>query len=373
MLPATRAIDLRQRSGGRADQARATRSAFEYSDCWVDDARLVVLNALDAQARGAEILHPHGAAVGARRDGDAWTVELERRAATAAPSRARRCIVNAAGPWVEQVLAGIDGVVEQPPRPPGQGQPYRHPQVLGRRPGLPAAEHRQARDLRQSLRGRPGADRHHRHPGRGQARGRRDRRPARSTTCSRVLGALLRSTADARRHRPQLLRRAAALRRQRREPLGGDARLRLRHRSEAAERRSAAAPVGLRRQDHDLSQAGGACARQAGARSSPAWPRPGPPRAPLPGGDMPEPISTAGSRPSASSSPGCPATLALHYGRLYGTRADALLEGARSLSDLGTHFGAKFYEREARFLLAHRMGARPRRTSSTAAPSTACI
>jgi glycerol-3-phosphate dehydrogenase len=47
-----------------------------------------------------------------------------------------------------------------------------------------------------------------------------------------------------------------------------------------------------------------------------------------------------------------PAALARHYGRLYGTRAEALLGKAQGLADLGQHFGALFYEREARFLLA---------------------
>jgi glycerol-3-phosphate dehydrogenase len=45
-----------------------------------------------------------------------------------------------------------------------------------------------------------------------------------------------------------------------------------------------------------------------------------------------------------------PAALARHYGRLYGTRADELLDGARSLPDLGRHFGALLYEREVDFL-----------------------
>ncbi len=44
------------------------------------------------------------------------------------------------------------------------------------------------------------------------------------------------------------------------------------------------------------------------------------------------------------------ADLARHYGRLYGTRADTLLDGAKSLGDLGRHFGALLYEREVDFL-----------------------
>ncbi|MGQ0588279.1 MAG: glycerol-3-phosphate dehydrogenase [Sphingosinicella sp.] len=69
-----------------------------YWDAWVDDARLVVLNALDAKERGAEIA-TRTELLSARRDGDAWTATLsggrDVRAAT---------IVNAAGPWVAEVL-----------------------------------------------------------------------------------------------------------------------------------------------------------------------------------------------------------------------------------------------------------------------------
>src|SRR5688572_2979041 len=104
-LPATRAIDLASDPVGEPIKGAYTR-AFEYSDCWVDDSRLVVLNALDAQARGADI-RTRTAVLSARRDGEAWTVEL----GDASGQRTVRacCIVNAAGPWVEEVLAGIDG------------------------------------------------------------------------------------------------------------------------------------------------------------------------------------------------------------------------------------------------------------------------
>ena len=74
----------------------AARRGFTYSDGWVDDSRLVVLNAVDAAARGAVVL-PRVACVAARRDGDLWQVLLrggdeERREV------ATRILVNAAGP-----------------------------------------------------------------------------------------------------------------------------------------------------------------------------------------------------------------------------------------------------------------------------------
>lgn len=100
-LPGCRSLDLRRDPEGRALQA-PYRKAFEYSDCWVEDARLVVLNARDAADRGAEIL-PRTACLSARREGAHWSVELQephggRRVVTA------RGLVNAAGPWVDQVL-----------------------------------------------------------------------------------------------------------------------------------------------------------------------------------------------------------------------------------------------------------------------------
>ncbi len=72
-------------------------------------------------------------------------------------------------------------------------------------------------------------------------------------------------------------------------------------------------------------------------------------RVPLPGGDMEDFDRWLAA--FRKLFPWLPSDLAVHYGRLYGTRATTLLDGAKSLSDLGMHFGAKFYEREARFLL----------------------
>ncbi|MEP6786531.1 MAG: glycerol-3-phosphate dehydrogenase, partial [Sphingomonadales bacterium] len=75
---------------------------FVYSDAWVDDARLVVLNALDAQRHGAEIV-TRTAMVSARRDGDEWLATLsDGRTVTA------KKMVNAAGPWVAEALALTD-------------------------------------------------------------------------------------------------------------------------------------------------------------------------------------------------------------------------------------------------------------------------
>ena len=107
LLPATRTLDMRSDTAGQPLKPLFSR-AFEYSDCWVDDARLVILNAVDAQARGA-VIKPRTAVTSARREGDAWTVSL-RSTVTGEVSTVRaRMLVNAAGPWVERVLGGVVG------------------------------------------------------------------------------------------------------------------------------------------------------------------------------------------------------------------------------------------------------------------------
>ena len=109
LLPPTRTIDLRKEPEGvplRKDFVRA----FEYSDCWVDDARLVVLNALDASRRGARVL-TRTALASARRSGEKWNVRLRSEVGKES-SALGRALVNAAGPWVEDVLhaAGANSV-----------------------------------------------------------------------------------------------------------------------------------------------------------------------------------------------------------------------------------------------------------------------
>lgn len=77
---------------------------FVYSDCWVDDARFVVLSAVDAAERGAEIL-TRAPCTEARRDGDHWVAAVD---VGGRPREVRaRTLVNAAGPWVEQVIQQV--------------------------------------------------------------------------------------------------------------------------------------------------------------------------------------------------------------------------------------------------------------------------
>jgi glycerol-3-phosphate dehydrogenase len=80
-------------------------TGFTYSDAWVQDARLVVLYAMDAAARGARIL-THTKCVSARRDEDSWTAELQSADGMRHAVHAR-ALVNATGPWVVDFLDSV--------------------------------------------------------------------------------------------------------------------------------------------------------------------------------------------------------------------------------------------------------------------------
>jgi glycerol-3-phosphate dehydrogenase len=88
-------------------------TAFEYSDCWVEDSRLVALNAVDARERGATIL-TRTEVRSVRRDGDAFDAEIVGADGAARRIRAR-ALVNAAGPWVDHVLRHV-ARLNAPPR-----------------------------------------------------------------------------------------------------------------------------------------------------------------------------------------------------------------------------------------------------------------
>ena len=101
-LAGSTTIDLRQHPCGKPLKSTFTKG-FVYSDGWVDDARLVVLNAMDAAERGATVL-TRWRCVDAKRDTAQWRVQLksscgETRFVTA------RVLVNAAGPWAAQFLS----------------------------------------------------------------------------------------------------------------------------------------------------------------------------------------------------------------------------------------------------------------------------
>jgi glycerol-3-phosphate dehydrogenase len=107
LLPPTRGVDLANDEAGRPLKA-IYRRAFEYSDCWVEDARLVVLNARDAADRGATI-RTHTKCVAAMRDGNVWRLTLEDRNSRERFEIAAQALVNASGPWLTNVITEVTG------------------------------------------------------------------------------------------------------------------------------------------------------------------------------------------------------------------------------------------------------------------------
>ena len=102
LLPPTRTLNLFKDRVGIPLKPDAS-TGFEYSDCWVDDARLVVLNAMDARHRGA-VIETRQKLIGAERKGALWRLTIEDQNTKTIKHIEARALVNAAGPWVADVL-----------------------------------------------------------------------------------------------------------------------------------------------------------------------------------------------------------------------------------------------------------------------------
>ncbi len=105
LLPPTATLDLSRDEAG-VPLKKIFKKAFEYSDCWVEDSRLVILNLQAAQKLGAEI-NPRTPVKKADYKNDSWHLQLggtDTRTVTAS------VVINAAGPWVDQVLGTVFGI-----------------------------------------------------------------------------------------------------------------------------------------------------------------------------------------------------------------------------------------------------------------------
>lgn len=105
ILPGTSSVDLRRDVAGLPLKGRFRR-AYEYSDCWVQDSRLVVLNARDAADRGAAIW-TNTKVVKAEPANGIWQITLQDRASGNTRICHAKALVNATGPWVADVLNDV--------------------------------------------------------------------------------------------------------------------------------------------------------------------------------------------------------------------------------------------------------------------------
>lgn len=102
ILPATKTLNLKNGVEGAPLEDRFEK-AYEYSDCWIEDSRLVVLNARDAEARGADVM-VRTKVVSAARVEDLWEITLEDVARAETKVVRARMLVNAGGPWVGDII-----------------------------------------------------------------------------------------------------------------------------------------------------------------------------------------------------------------------------------------------------------------------------
>ena len=101
-LATSHSIDLRRSPEGDCLKNDFSKG-FEYSDCWVDDARLVVLNAVDAAEYGVSIKTRHEC-IGIERIDQHWSLTVKNHLNNQTETITAKVLVNAAGPWVDSVL-----------------------------------------------------------------------------------------------------------------------------------------------------------------------------------------------------------------------------------------------------------------------------
>jgi len=107
LLPGTRGLDLTNDEAGQPLKPGLTK-AFEYSDCTVDDSRLVIMNALDAAEHGA-VIETRTACASAKREDGVWAVTTENTVSGERSVVFARSLINASGPWVTKFIAdGLD-------------------------------------------------------------------------------------------------------------------------------------------------------------------------------------------------------------------------------------------------------------------------
>ncbi|MEO0973253.1 MAG: glycerol-3-phosphate dehydrogenase [Pseudomonadota bacterium] len=349
-LPASSRVDLT--AAPHAGVLReGTTFGFEYSDCWVDDARLVVLNALDAANRGAQVM-TRTACVGLERQGTGWLATLQPASGSPTFHVHARAVVNAAGPWVTDVL--------QLSRPTERKHAVRL--VKGSHvvvPRLFAGEHCylfQNRDGRVVFA----------IPYEGEFtlvgttdiayRGERNNLQIDASEVEyicRAASEYFRSAVSP----ADVVWSYSGVR-----PLYDD-----NAQSESAVTREYVLDLQGSKNDAPLLSVFGGkittyrrLAEHALGKLAPLLENASAPwtaKAPLPGGDLPAASFDEYVTQLAERYPWVPAKMLYRLARLYGTRCVTILGDAHALSDLGVHFGADLYEREVTYLLEHEFAA----------------
>ena len=344
-LPGTRTLDLRRDPEGAAIVDQYTRG-FEYSDCWVDDARLVVLNAVDAAAKGALVL-TRSPVIAARRDGKLWTVTTRDSQTGEQRSFKARCIVNCAGPWVSDIIGRVAGSNSSRNVRLVKGSHIIVPKFWSGANAYLVQNH----DKRVIFINPYEGDKALIGTTDIAYEGRAEDVAADETEIDYLLKAVNRYFKEKLR-REDVLHSFSGVR-----PLFDDGK---------------GNPSAVTR-DYvfDLDETGGApmlnvfggkittfreLAERGLQRLRHIFPNMGgdwTETAPLPGGDMPGADYETFANSLREAYPWMPRSLLQHYGRLYGTLTRKLVGSATGMAALGRHFGGNLYEAEVRYLMAH--------------------
>lgn len=343
-LPGTRSLNLHRDPEG-APILDAYKKGFEYSDCWVDDARLVVLNALGAAEKGATVL-TRTAAISARRENSGWTVETRNSMSGESRVFRARCVVNAAGPWVSDVIGRVAG--SNSPRNVRlvKGSHIIVPKFWKGEQAYLVQNHDKRVIFINPYEGDKALIGTTDIPYDGKVE---DVEPA-PAEIDYLIAAVNRYFKEKLR-REDVLTSFSGVR-----PLFDDGK---------------GNPSAVTR-DYvfDLDETGGApllnvfggkittfreLAERAMHKLDKLFPNMGKDwthGASLPGGEMPNADYTSFVETLRAAYPWMPRDLVQHYGRRYGARTKDLVAGATSLAGLGRHFGGELYEAEARYLVA---------------------
>lgn len=350
-LPGTRSLDLRHDPEG-APIKDTYRRGFEFSDCWVDDSRLVILNAVDAAERGAEIL-TRTACTQARRDGEHWLVEMTDSVSGAKRQVRARALVNAGGPWVNDIIGRVAGTKSRRNVRLVKGSHIIVPKFWDGQHAYLVQNHDKRVIFINPYEGDKALIGTTDIPYDGAP----EHVAADETEIEYLIAAVNRYFKLTLR-RQDVLETFSGVR-----PLYDDG-----QGNPSAVTRDYVFDLEEETGTPLLSVFGGKIttyrklAEQALQRLAPFFPQVSgdwTATAPLPGGDIPDADFIRLLDALQSDYPWLPRPMVKRLGRLYGTRARRLLGSATSLSDLGRQFGPLFFEAEVRYLCNHEWAVTP--------------
>lgn len=344
-LPGTRVLNLARDPEGAPIVDTYTKG-FAYSDCWVDDARLVLLNALDAAERGATVL-TRSPCVSARRENGLWRVETKSTVTGEVRTFEARVLVNAAGPWVTDVVNRVAGSNSSRSVRLVKGSHIIVPKFWeGRHAYLVQNTDKRVIFINpyegdKALIGTTDVP----------YEGRAETVTAEEEEIQYLLDAVNRYFKET-LVRQDVVADYSGVRALFDDGQGNPSAVTRDYVFDLDE--TGGAPLlnifgGKITTFRELAQRGMHQIKHLFPAMGADWTD----TAALPGGDMPGADYEAFQGALKRSYPWMPRALRGHYGRLYGTRTAEVLNGATALDGLGHHFGSTLYEAEARYLAAH--------------------